>query len=213
MTIFAERPSVFRRAVPAFFALAFGLIASGAAHAASDAVQRIADHFSNVRTMTGEFVQFGPRGEQTGGKFYIERPGKIRFDYEPPARFRVISDGTTVVVENRKMNTADIYPLSKTPLKLLLGERIDLSAANVQSVSEEEDLTTVRLVDRQLGVNSTITMMFDSETYDLRQWTITDAQGKDTTVMLFNVQQGVTFDPSVFAIDYSRVNRMARGDF
>ncbi len=111
------------------------------------------------------------------------------------------------------MNTADIYPLSKTPLKLLLGERIDLSAANVQSVSEEEDLTTVRLVDRQLGVNSTITMMFDSETYDLRQWTITDAQGKDTTVMLFNVQQGVTFDPSVFAIDYSRVNRMARGDF
>src|SRR5690606_31825095 len=166
MTIFAERPSVFRRAVPAFFALAFGLIASGAAHAASDVVQRIADHFSNVRTMTGEFVQFGPRGEQTGGKFYIERPGKIRFDYEPPARFRVISDGTTVVVENRKMNTADIYPLSKTPLRLLLGERIDLSAANVQSVSEEEDLTTVRLVDRQLGVNSTITMMFDSETYD-----------------------------------------------
>ena len=213
MIIFAERPSVFRRAVPAFLALAFGLIASGAAQAASDAVRRIANHFSSVRTMTGEFVQFGPRGEQTGGKFYIERPGKIRFDYEPPARFRVTSDGSTVVVENRKMNTADIYPLSKTPLKLLLGERIDLSAANVQSVSEEEDLTTIRLVDRQLGINSTITMMFDSETYDLRQWTITDAQGKDTTVMLFNVQQGVTFDPSVFAIDYSRVNRMARGDF
>lgn len=212
MTFFAERPNVILRCLT-FVTILFGLIATGSAQAATDAVQQIASHFSNVRTMTGEFVQFGPRGEQTGGKFYIQRPGKIRFDYEPPARFRVMSDGTTVVVENRKMNTADIYPLSKTPLKLLLGEHIDLSGANVESVRQDEDLTTVRLVDRQLGSNSTITMMFDAQTYELRQWTITDAQGRDTTVMLFNVQQGVAFDPSVFAIDYQRVNRMARGEF
>jgi len=198
-----------RRSIFALAALAFGLAAT-AANAASDVAQRIADHFSNVRTMTGEFVQFGPRGEQTGGKFYIERPGKIRFDYEPPAQFRVTSDGTTVVLENKKMNTVDIYPLSKTPLKLLLGERIDLSAGNVQDVKQDPDLTTVRLLDRQLGNNTTITMMFDSNTYDLRQWTITDAQGRDTTVMIFNVQQGVTFDPSVFKIDYRRVNTLAR---
>jgi outer membrane lipoprotein-sorting protein len=51
-------------------------------------------------------------------------------------------------------------------------------------------------------------MMFDPQNYELRQWTITDAQGKDTTVMIFNVQQGVTFDPSVFKIDYNRVNEI-----
>jgi outer membrane lipoprotein-sorting protein len=202
-------PRLACRSIIALAAVGLGLMA-GTANAASDVAQRIASHFSSVRTMTGEFVQFGPRGEQTGGKFYIERPGKIRFDYEPPAQFRVTSDGTTVVLENRKMNTVDIYPLSKTPLKILLGERIDLSAAAVQDVREDPDVTTVRLVDRQMGNNSTITMMFDSNNYELRQWTITDAQGRDTTVMIFNVQQGVRLDPSVFHIDHRRVNSMAR---
>jgi len=214
MNIFAERNRVVlrlaHRSLLAIAILAAGLV-SGGAYAATEAAQRIAQHFSNVRTMTGEFVQFGPRGEQTGGKFYIERPGKIRFDYEPPAQFRVMSDGSTVVLENKKMNTVDIYRLSDTPLRLLLGEQIDLSAQNVRQVKEEPDLTTVTLVDRKLGNNATITMMFDSKTFDLRQWTVTDAQGRDTTVMIFNVQQGVTFDPSVFHIDYRRVNALARG--
>lgn len=175
------------------------------AHAASEAAQRIANHFSSVRTMTGEFVQFGPRGEQTGGKFYIERPGKIRFNYEAPSNFKVIADGKSVVINNPKLKTWDLYPLSKTPLKLLLDERIDLSDGKVRSVREEGDLTTIELADKQIFGNSTIRMMFDPKTNELRQWTITDAQGKDTTVMIFNVQQGVRFDPSLFEIDYRMV--------
>ena len=170
--------------------------------AASDAAQRIADHFASVRTMTGEFVQFGPRGEQTGGKFYIERPGKIRFNYEGSSGFKVISDGQSVVLDNRKMKTMDLYPLSKTPLKLLLDEHIDLSGQKVKSVKEEDDLTTIQLADKSVFGNSTITMMFDPKSYELRQWTITDAQGKDTTVMIFNVQNGVKFDQNLFKIDY-----------
>jgi outer membrane lipoprotein-sorting protein len=175
---------------------------------AQTAAQRIADHFSRVKTMTGEFVQFGPRGEQTGGKFFIERPGKIRFNYEPPSDFRVISDGKSVVLMNRKLNTADLYSLSQTPLKLLLDERIDLSGSKVRDIREESDLTTITLADKSVFGSATITMMFDPKTYELRQWTVTDAQGKDTTVMIFNVQQGVTFDPSVFQIDYNRVREM-----
>lgn len=189
-----------------------GLCIAGNAHAqgSAETAQRIATHFSNVRTMMGEFAQFGPRGEQSGGKFYIERPGKLRFDYEGNARFRVISDGTTVVLENRKMNTADIYSLNQTPLKLLLAERIDLSGGKLQGVEQGEDVTTIRMVDKQVFGNSTITMMFDSKTYELRQWTVTDAQGKDTTIVVYEVQQGVTFDPSVFHIDYRRVNALSQ---
>ena len=180
----------------------------GVGHAQGAGVaQRIADHFANVRTMMGEFVQFGPRGEQTGGKFYIERPGKVRFNYDPPANFQVTSDGKTVVLENTKLKTADVYPLARTPLKLLLDDRIDLSGNKVKSVKEEEDLTTIQLADKSMFGDSTITMMFDPKSYDLRQWTITDAQGKDTTVMIFNVEQGVTFDPSVFRIDGSKFNQ------
>jgi outer membrane lipoprotein-sorting protein len=181
-----------------------GLAPAKAQAAASETAQKIADHFANVRTMTGEFVQFGPRGEQTGGKFYIERPGKIRFNYEGSSGFKVISDGQSVVLDNKKMNTMDLYPLSKTPLKLLLDERIDLSGNKVRSVKEEDDLTTIQLADKSVFGNSRITMMFDPKSYDLRQWTITDAQGKDTTVMIFNVQQGVRIDQDLFKIDYKR---------
>ncbi len=165
--------------------------------------QKIADHFSSVKSMTGEFVQFGPKGEQTGGKFYLERPGKIRFNYDGSSNFQVISDGQSVVILNKKMRTSDLYPLSKTPLKLLLAERIDLSGDKVKGLKEEDDLTTIKLADKSVFGNSTITMMFDPKTYELRQWTITDAQGKDTTVMIFNVKEGVSFAANTFAIDYT----------
>lgn len=206
-----------RRALLGKAALGLGLLAVGqlwgplvgaAAAQASAAPQRIADHFSRVRTMMGEFVQFGPRGEQTGGKFYIERPGKVRFNYEAPAHFKVTADGRNVVLENTRLKTADAYPLSQTPLKLLLDERIDLSGGKVRSVKEEEDLTTIQLADKNAFGNSTITMMFDPKSYELRQWTITDAQGRDTTVMIFNVQEGVKFDPSVFEINYQQLDEM-----
>ena len=172
---------------------------------ASGAPQQIADHFTRVRTMMGEFVQFGPSGEQTGGKFFIERPGRVLFLYEEPSNIRVVADGQSVVVNNKKLDTWDVYPLNKTPLKLVLGDRIDLSGGRVKSVSEETDLTTIVMQDKQVFGDSQITMMFDPQSYDLRQWTIRDAQGKDTTVMIFNTREGVTFGDGTFDIDYARV--------
>ncbi|WP_420960693.1 outer-membrane lipoprotein carrier protein LolA [Brucella sp. IR073] len=174
------------------------------------AAQQIADHFSAVRTMTGEFVQFGPRGEQSGGTFYIERPGKIRFNYNN-SPIRVISDGESVVVNNRKLDTWDLYPLTKTPLKLLLGDRIDLGGGRLKSVRQEPDMTTIVLGDESIFGNSKITMMFDPKTYALKQWTITDAQNLDTTVMIFNVREGVRFAPDMFKIDYQRIAMKRKG--
>lgn len=210
----AARPGRIRRAAAAFAiaaAAAMTILPATQASAQEADPQRIADHFAGVRTMTGEFVQFGPKGEQTGGKFFIERPGKIRFNYEEPSDFRVIADGQSVVINNGKLNTWDLYPLSKTPLKLLLDTRIDLSGNKVRSVRQDEDLTTIQLQDKSIFGDSTITMMFDPKSYELRQWTITDAKGKDTTVMIFNVQEGVAFDPSVFTIDYARVTEASQG--
>ncbi|MBZ9797061.1 outer membrane lipoprotein carrier protein LolA [Mesorhizobium sp. ES1-4] len=178
------------------------LLASAQA-AVPSAAQKIADHFSSVKSMSGEFVQFGPNNQQTGGKFFLERPGKIRFNYDGAANFKVISDGQSVVILNKRLNTSDLYPLSKTPLKLLLDDKIDLSGGRVKSIKEESDLTTIQLADKSVFGNSKITMMFDPKTYELRQWTITDAQGKDTTVMIYNVKEGVSFAPDTFAIDYT----------
>ncbi len=184
-------------------ALTAGPAMAQAAGAAATA-QRVADHFSGVRSMKGQFVQFDAAGNQTEGTFYMERPGKIRFDYSG-SPVRVISDGSQVAVNNRKLNTWDLYPLSKTPLKLLLDQRIDLSSANIQSVKEGPDLTTIVMGDKSIFGNSRITMMFDPNTYDLRQWTIRDAQGKDTTVMVYNVEDGISVNNDLFAIPYSQI--------
>ncbi|MGX5848302.1 outer membrane lipoprotein carrier protein LolA [Mesorhizobium sp. PL10] len=183
----------------------FQLLASAQA-AVPPTAQKIADHFSSVKSMSGEFVQFGPNNQQTGGKFFLERPGKIRFNYDGKSNFRVISDGKSVVILNQRLKTSDLYPLSKTPLKLLLDNRIDLSGGRVKSIKEESDLTTIQLADKSVFGNSKITMMFDPKSYDLRQWTITDAQGKDTTVMIYNTKEGVSFPADTFAIDY-KANR------
>ncbi len=188
-------------AAAAMAAVPFDAFAQAAANT-SGLAQAIADHFSSVKTMQGEFVQFGPRGDQTSGKFFIERPGKLRFNYDSPSPMRVIADGSNVVVGNVQLKTWDTYPLSKTPLTLLLASKIDLSADMVRSVKSEPELTTIVLGSRSVFGDSTITMMFDSKTYDLRQWTITDNQGKDTSVIINNVKSNVSFDESVFRIPY-----------
>ena len=184
--------------------VAIGSLAASAAAASDDIARSIADHFSSVKTMTGEFVQFGPKGQQIGGKFFIERPGKLRFNYEAPSSVRVIADGKSVAVGNAKLKTWELYPLSTTPLKLLLSNRIDLSQQMVKSVKEDPDLITIVLGDKSIFGDSTISMMFDPQSFELKQWTIRDAQGKDTSVMIYNVQTGVKFDPSVFEVPYKQ---------
>jgi len=167
--------------------------------------QKIADHFSSVKTMTGDFMQFGPRGDQTTGKFYLERPGKLRFNYDPPSTLKVIADGRNVAVGNGELSTWDFYPLSRTPLSLLLADKIDLEHRMVRDVQENSGLTFIVLGDKSIFGDQLITLIFDSKTFELRQWTITDAQGKDTTVILSNVRTGVQFGRSVFRIDYSAI--------
>ena len=88
----------------------------------------------------------------------------------------------------------------RQPLTLLLAEKIDLSNDMVRKVKEDPDLTTIVLGNKTIFGDSLITMMFDTKTYDLRQWTITDAQAKETSVIIMNVQTGVQFDERVFRL-------------
>ena len=192
-------------------ATALGL-AMAAPAAAQNVPQQVADHFSSVKTMTGEFVQFGPRGEQTGGKFYLERPGKIRFDYDGDSSVQVKADGKSVVIHNEKLDTYDMYPLSQTPLNLLLSDRIDLGGGRIQDVKQDPELLTIKMGDKSVFGDSTSTMMFDPKTYDLRQWTITDKQGKDTSVILIGVQEGVRFEDRMFRIPYRQIRAKRRAD-
>lgn len=173
----------------------------------SDTLAALRQHYSNTPTMKGEFLQFGPTGDQSGGEFSIKRPGKVRFDYEDPSPVEVVSNGLAVMVINKKLKTFDTYPLKNTPLKLLLDDKLDISADSILDVQVSDDVTTIVMGDKQIFGNSVITLLFEPGTFALRQWTIKDAQGKETSVMVFNVEDNVNISDREFRINKSKLKR------
>lgn len=162
----------------------------------------INNYFNSFRTMEGKFIQFGPHGEQSEGNFYIERPGKIRFDYAPPVKLDVISDGRNVAVRDGRTATSDYYPLAKTPLRYLLADNIDLTSGIVNEVRQEPDLIALIINEDSRFVKGKLTLIFDRQTYQLKQWIVTDAQGLNTSVAVYNTTTGTRLDPALFHINY-----------
>jgi outer membrane lipoprotein-sorting protein len=170
-------------------------------------------YFNSVKTMHGDFIQFGPNGERAEGKFYMARPGKIRFYYNPPAKVDIIADGKSVSVKDRKLATQDIWPLKETPLRFLLADRINLETdAEVANVSVEPDLVTVVLADNSTFGTGKLTLIFDAGTIALKQWTVTDAQGYDTSVAIYNTTVNGPTNPKLFTIDYNANLMQRRGN-
>ena len=102
---------------------------------------KVSAYLSSLQTLVGDFVQVGPDGTKTKGEFYIQKPGKVRFEYDDPSPIAIIADGSSVAVRDRKLATQDIYPLSQTPLRYLLSDRIDLlKDTNVVSVTADDSV-------------------------------------------------------------------------
>jgi outer membrane lipoprotein-sorting protein len=174
-------------------------------------LREIAGTLSQVQTMNGEFVQFNPDGEQLQGQFYIARPGRVRFQYDPPATVRVVADGKSVLVFDKKLQTYDIWPLSQTPLRLLLDSDLDLATSDkVTAVGVAPDLVEVVLQDETRFSAGTLNLIFDRQTHELRQWTVTDKQGLQTMVALYNVEVGNRLSDDLFEINYQAATNAAR---
>jgi outer membrane lipoprotein-sorting protein len=169
-------------------------------------LDKVSAYLTSVQTMVGNFVQIGPDGGRTEGSFYIQKPGRVRFTYNPPSPIDIIADGSSVVVRDRKLSTQDLYPLSQTPLKYLLADKIDLLRdTNVVSVNADDTFTTVVIEQKQVMIGtSRLMMMFDAKDLALKQWTVTDPQGFDTTVAVYNLDTAKKPDPNLFVINYSR---------
>src|SRR5262245_10643108 len=168
---------------------------------------RVSGYLSGVQILVGDFVQIGPDGRRTEGKFYIQKPGRVRFEYNPPSPIDVIADGQSVVVRDRKLATQDLYPLSQTPLRFLLSDRIDLLRdTHVVGVSADDTFVSVAIEEKQALVGThRLMIMFGAKDFQLKQWTVTDPQGFDTTVAVYNPDPSKKPDPSLFKINYERM--------
>jgi len=169
-------------------------------------VDKVSAYLSSIPQLVGNFVQVGPDGSRVRGEFYMQKPGKIRFEYEPPSRIEIIADGQSVVVRDRKLATQDLYPLSQTPLRFLLSDRIDLlRETNVVGVRADDTFVTITIEEQQALIGtSRLMMMVGAKDFQLKQWTITDPQGYDTTVAVSNLDNSKRPDPNLFKIDYTR---------
>ncbi|MCB8819183.1 outer-membrane lipoprotein carrier protein LolA [Microvirga rosea] len=165
-------------------------------------VDRANAYFTGLSTLVADFTQVGGDGRRLGGTLYLQRPGKLRFEFDPPATLEVIADGTSVAVRDKKLNTQDLYFIQQTPLKFLLREKVNLGQdIAVTGISSEPNSVRINLEDSStLGGTSRIALYFDPEVQTLTQWRITDPQGYQTIVTLNKMNRGRAIDQGLFRI-------------
>lgn len=179
------------------------LCAAPSTYSAADRAEldRVSAYLNSIRTMKGGFVQIDPNGDVDQGNFDISKPGRMRFEYKPPAPTLIVSDGKTVAVANTQLKTIDSYPLDQTPLDLILGDSIDLADSHeIVGVARQQDSFIVKARSRGGRAQGNITLTFSEPELELRQWTVIDNQGLSTTVALRNVQTGIDIPASLFVL-------------
>lgn len=205
-----------RRAVLGFaFAAAMALPAAAAKPMSlspeqAKSVNAISAFINGFKTLRGEFTQISPKGNVSRGVFFIAKPGKMRFEYAPPNPFLIVSDGTWLTIKNTKKEKGDQFPLSQTPLRLVLANKVNiLKETNVLDFQEQDGITTVTVEDKEstLG-DGKLTLVFDQARNALQQWVVTDSKGRQTTVTLENMEAGVETDPKLFVVKIDRKEKL-----
>lgn len=174
-------------------------------------IQEIASYINGFTTLQGEFTQISPKGKMSKGIFYISKPGKMRFEYAPPNPFLIVADGTWLTVKNRKKEKGDQYPLSETPLRLVLNQDVDLiQDTNILAYEEADGLATITVEDKDTLMGGKLVLVFDRKRKALQQWIVVDSKGRQTTVSLENIVAGIDPDPQLFVVKIDRKQRDSR---
>lgn len=184
------------------FAAAF---ASFATMASADKLplNNISNYLNSLKTASGDFTQINEDGTISTGKIYIKRPGRMRFEYNPPESALVLANNGAVVIVDRKSNQPpETYPLKRTPLSLILARNVDLGQAKmVVGHVFDGTATIVQAQDPKNPETGRIDLKFTSNPIELRQWVITDSNGGQTTVILGDLNKGERIANRLFSID------------
>ena len=154
-----------------------------------------------VKTARGKFEQYSPDGSFSTGQFAMSRPGKVRFDYDDPVPLVLVSDGTTVALQDSELETTDRIPLASTPLSLLLSDKLDFEKeAEVIDVRRTGDRTNITVRDKTGETEGTLTVVLAGTSNSLEGWRTVDANGGSTSVMLKDVETGAKLNPRLFRL-------------
>jgi len=162
-------------------------------------IERVEAYLNDLKSLKAHFTQVAQNGSISEGTAWLERPGRMRFQYDPPSPFLLVASSGVLTFNDSSLQQTTNIPLSRTPLGILLAEHVKLSGAvtvtGIQHLPGQLQLTLIRTASPGDG---SLTLIFADSPLTLRQWTVVDAQGRETHVTLYNVQTGGTFDPQLF---------------
>lgn len=165
-------------------------------------LQKASDALTNAQTAKGKFLQTNADGSIMTGSFALRRPGRMRFDYDDPTPILIVSDGTTVAMEDSELETVDRVPLGSTPLGLILSSNLDFDGdVDVLGVMQNADRVGIRVSDATGELEGTLTMVFDKTSYELIGWLAIDGNLQTTVVDLIDVETNGRIDPRLFRLD------------
>jgi outer membrane lipoprotein-sorting protein len=183
--------------------LPLALMIGFAAPAMADRVplSQLSRYLDGIATAEGTFTQINSDGTISTGDVYIHRPGRIRFEYDGDDLLVMAGGGQVAIFDGRSNSRGEQYPLSETPLNLILSRNVDLARSDMV-IGHEFDGTATRVLaqDPDRPEIGTIELVFTGDPVELRQWVITDSTGAQTTVVLGNLQEGVAISSRLFSI-------------
>jgi outer membrane lipoprotein-sorting protein len=169
-------------------------------------LDRIGAYLNGVHTLKAHFVQVAPNGQISQGTAWMQRPGRMRFQYDPPSPVLLVAGHGLFVFYDRELQQTTNVPLGATPLGILLADRIELSGPiTVTDFQRLPGQLAVTLVRTASPGDGSLTLFFSTDPLELRQWSVIDAQRRDTHVTLFGVQLGGTFDQDMFSFPDQRL--------
>ncbi|HEY2619182.1 MAG TPA: outer membrane lipoprotein carrier protein LolA [Acetobacteraceae bacterium] len=173
---------------------------------------RIETYLDGLRTLKAHFLQVAPNGAITQGTVWLERPGRMRFQYDPPSPLLLVAGHGLVVFHDSSLNQTSNILLSQTPLGILLADHVRLQGdVTVTAMQRLPGQIQVSLIRTASPGDGTLTLIFADTPLALRQWTVVDAQRQETRVTLYNVETGGQFDPKLFEVADPRAFRPNSG--
>lgn len=168
----------------------------------SAAVARVERYLNGLKSVRARFIQVSTNGSFAEGEVHIQRPGKMRFQYDDPHPVLLIADGLTLLYYDRELKQATFLPLWETPLWFLIREKVELSDdIEIVDVVQEAGTLAVVLEDSSSGDVGRITLSFSDKPLRLHKWEVIDGQGIATQVSLFNAEYDVPIEREVFNYD------------
>ena len=162
-------------------------------------LKRVEDYLERLSTLKSRFLQTSSNGNVASGKLFISRPGKIRFEYDPPASILMISDGTFLIYIDKDLDQVTHIFLKSTPVNFLVREDIRMDGdITVTKITRSRGLLRLTIRDTDEPGKGSITLIFADKPLALRKWTVIDAQNIRTNVMLAGVETGMRLDPRLF---------------